>query len=128
MIYNLSIRKKGIHMKKKNINFFFKAIVYIAILAVVFLVTVLGTKYYFYDSDYAVKKTDLSDISIDGIRIGMNINEIDTSKYTTSDEIIDKCKYQSQENDPKIYRGFRNRSLRHPDQPKHRCRKQQHEQ
>ena len=93
MIYNLSIRKKGIHMKKKKINFFFKAIVYIAILAVVFLVTVLGTKYYFYDSDYAVKKTDLSDISIDGIRIGMNINEIDTSKYTTYDEIIDKCNY-----------------------------------
>lgn len=84
-------------MKKKNINFFFKAIVYIAILAVVFLVTVLGTKYYFYDSDYAVKKTDLSDISIDGIRIGMNINEIDTSKYTTSDEIIDKCNYNFEE-------------------------------
>ena len=84
-------------MKKKNTNFFFKAIVYIAILAVVFLVTVLGTKYYFYDSDYAVKKTDLSDISVDGIRIGMNINEIDTSKYTTSDEIIDKCNYNFEE-------------------------------
>lgn len=84
-------------MKKKKSNFFSKAIIYLGILAVVFLVTVLGTKYYFYDSDYAVKKTDLSDVSIDGIKLGMNISEIDISKYTSKEEVIDKCNYNFNE-------------------------------
>lgn len=84
-------------MKKKKINFFSKAIIYIVILAVVFTVAVFGTKYYFYDSDYSVKKTDLAAISIDGIKLGMNINEVDLSKYTSVEEIINKCNYNFKE-------------------------------
>lgn len=84
-------------MKKKKTNFFSKSIIYIAILIVVFLVTIFGTKYYFYDSDYAVKKTDLSAISIDGVKLGMNISEVDTSVYTPIDEVIDKCNYNFKE-------------------------------
>lgn len=84
-------------MKKKKMNFFSKTIIYLVILAAVFLVTVLGTKYYFYDSDYAVKKTDLSVVSIDGIKLGTNISEIDTSKYTQTDKVVDECNYNFEE-------------------------------
>lgn len=84
-------------MKKKKLNFFSKSIIYIIIFVIVFLVSVLGTKYYFYDSDYSVKKTELSKISIDDIKLGMNISEIDLSKYTAIDEVIDKCNYNFKE-------------------------------
>lgn len=82
-------------MKKKKLNFFSKAIIYLVTLVVIFLVTILGTKYYFYDSDYAVKKTDLSTITIDNIKLGMNISEVDLSKYKTIENVIDKCNYNN---------------------------------
>jgi hypothetical protein len=84
-------------MKKKKNNFFLKTLIYLCVLAAAFVVTVLGTKYYFYDSDYAVKKTDLSNVSIDDIKLGMNINDIDISKYTTTDKVVDKCNYNFEE-------------------------------
>ena len=84
-------------MKNKKNKFFSKAIIYLVGLVIIFLVTVFATKYYFYDSDYSVKKTDLRNISIDGIKIGMNINDIDVSKYTSTDEVVDKCNYNFEE-------------------------------
>lgn len=84
-------------MKKKKLNFFSKTIIYLVSLIAIFLVTVLGTKYYFYDSDYAVKKTDLSNIAIDSIKLGMNISEVDLSKYTAIESVIDKCNYNFEE-------------------------------
>ena len=84
-------------MKNKKKTFFSKAIIYLISLIFIFLITVFATKYYFYDSDYAVEETDLTGISIDGIKIGMNINDIDLSKYTKIDEVIDKCNYNFEE-------------------------------
>lgn len=84
-------------MKKKKLNFFSKTIIYLVTLVVIFLITIFGTKYYFYDSDYAVKKTDLSKITIDNIKLGMNINEVDISKYKTIENIVDKCNYNFEE-------------------------------
>ena len=63
-------------MKNKKNKFFSKAIIYLVGL---------------------VKKTDLRNISIDGIKIGMNINDIDVSKYTSTDEVVDKCNYNFEE-------------------------------
>lgn len=84
-------------MKNKKKTFFSKAIIYLISLIFIFLITVFATKYYFYDSDYAVEETDLTGISIDGIKIGMNINDIDLSKYTKIDDVIDKCNYNFEE-------------------------------
>lgn len=84
-------------MKKINMDFLLKAATYIGSLIIIFIVTVLGTKYYFYDSDYAVKKTDLSVVSVDGIKLGMNINEVELSKYTETDTVIINCDYNFKE-------------------------------
>ncbi len=84
-------------MKKKKLNFFSKSIIYLIVLVVIFFITVMGTKYYFYDSDYAVKKTDLSKVTIDSIKLGMNISEVDLSKYTSTENVIDKCNYNFEE-------------------------------
>ena len=59
--------------EKKKMNFLLKALIYIGVLLLIFVVTILGTKYYFYDSDSAIKKTDLSAVSVDDIKLGQNI-------------------------------------------------------
>ena len=84
-------------MKKKKVNFFLKYFIYLGILVAIFVVTISATKYYFYDSDFSVKKTDLSKINVDGIKIGMNINEIDLTKYTNTDIVIEDCNYNFEE-------------------------------
>ncbi len=84
-------------MKKRKMNFLLKALIYLAVLAVLFVIAIWGTKYYFYDSDFSVKKTDLSNVSVDGIKIGMNISDIDVSKYTQTDNVVDDCDYNFEE-------------------------------
>lgn len=84
-------------MKKKKMNVFLKALIYLGVFAVLFVATIWGTKYYFYDSDFAVKKTDLSAVSVDGIKIGMNISEVDLSKYTQAVNVVDNCNYNYKE-------------------------------
>lgn len=84
-------------MKKKKMNGFLKFIIYLVVLVILFIGTVWGTKYYFYDSDFAVEKTDLSGVSVDGIKIGMNINEVDLSKYTQAVTAVDDCNYNYEE-------------------------------
>lgn len=84
-------------MAKKKSNFFFKSILYIFILILILIVTTVFTKWYFYDSDYAVEKTDLSAVSIENIKLRMNINDIDTSKYTKIDDVVDGCNYNFEE-------------------------------
>lgn len=87
-------------MKKKENKFkkfLIKFLVYSLILVVFFFVAVLGTKYYFYDSDYAVKQTVLSDVSIDDIKLGMNISDVDLSNYTKIEEVVEDCNYNFKE-------------------------------
>ena len=84
-------------MKKKKMNWFLKSLIYLGVFAVLFVATIWGTKYYFYDSDFAVKKTDLSAVSVNGIKIGMNIKEVDLSKYTQAVNVVDDCNYNYEE-------------------------------
>lgn len=81
----------------KKHGFLYKFLISVVILIILFVVTVFGTKYYFYDSDYAVKKTDLLAVSIDGIKLGMNINDIDLSKYTNIDSFVEGCNHNFKE-------------------------------
>ncbi len=84
-------------MKKNKKNsfgkFVLKMIIYIVVLVAIFGLTVWGTKYYFYDSDYSVKSTDLSIVSVDGIKIGMDLSQIDITKYSVADENIGDCNF-----------------------------------
>jgi len=82
---------------KKKMNFFTKFLIYTVVFIALFVGTIWGTKYYFYDSDYAVKKTDLSEISIDKIKLGMNYSEIDVSKYKETNTTVDNCNYNFEE-------------------------------
>lgn len=82
---------------KKKKNPLLKFIILVGILIVLFFVTKDATKYYFYESDYAIKKTDLSVVSIDGIKIGMNIADVDLSNYTVSANVVDGCNYNYEE-------------------------------
>lgn len=84
-------------MKKKKMNWFLKTLIYLGVLVVLFVATIWGTKYYFYDSDFAVKKTDLAAVSVDGIKIGMNISEVDLSKYTQAVTVVEDCNYNYEE-------------------------------
>lgn len=88
-------------MKKRKINgltrFILKFFAGILILVGLFFLTVKGTKYYFYDSDFAVKRTDLSIVAIDGIKLGMNVSDIDTTKYEATDLVVDDCNYNFKE-------------------------------
>ena len=77
-------------MKNGKKKFLFKSIIYIVILVAIFFGTVSFTKFYFYDSDYSVKSTELDAVSIDDIKLGMDINSIDLSKYTPVDSKIDE--------------------------------------
>lgn len=85
--------------KKSNgvVRFFVKFFIGILVLVGLFFLTVRGTKYYFYDSDYAVKRTDLAIVSIDGIKIGMNASEVDTTKYELLDDVVEDCNYNFKE-------------------------------
>lgn len=83
--------------ERKKMNFFAKAAIYLLVLVALFAFTVWGTKYYFYDSDFSIKKTDLSQVKIDGISLGKLYTEIDTSKYTTSEEARDDCNFNFEE-------------------------------
>lgn len=82
---------------KKKMNFFAKLLIYIIVFIALFVGTIWGTKYYFYDSDFSVKKTDLSAISIDKIKLGMNYNQVDISKYKEASTIQDNCNYNFEE-------------------------------
>ena len=84
-------------MKNGKKKFLFKSIIYIVILVAIFFGTVSFTKFYFYDSDYSVKSTELNTVSIDDIKLGMDINSIDLSKYTPVDSKIDECNYNFEE-------------------------------
>ena len=83
--------------EKKKMNFLLKALIYIGVLLLIFVVTILGTKYYFYDSDSAIKKTDLSAVSVDDIKLGQNINDVDLTKYTATENVVDNCNYNFEE-------------------------------
>lgn len=85
--------------RKSNslVRFIVKFFVYTLILIGLFGITVWGTKYYFYDSDFAVKRTDLAIVSVDGIKIGMDATKIDTSKYEVIDQVVDNCNYNFKE-------------------------------
>lgn len=83
--------------EKKKMNFLLKSFIYIVVLLLIFVVTILGTKYYFYDSDRAIKKTDLSAVGVDGIKLGQNINDIDLTKYTATENVVDNCNYNFEE-------------------------------
>ncbi len=80
-------------MKNKKSKFLFKTIIYIFILVAIFFSTIFFTKFYFYDSDYSVKNTDLTMVSIDDIKVGMNINSVDLSKYVPIDSEVEECNY-----------------------------------
>lgn len=84
-------------MKNKKNKFLFKTIIYICILIAIFFITVSFTKYYFYDSDYSVKSTDLTMVSIDNIKIGMDINSVDLSNFTPIDSKVEECNYNFEE-------------------------------
>lgn len=85
--------------KKSNgfVRFIVKFFVGILILIGLFFLTVKGTKYYFYESDYAVKRTDLSIVAINGIKLGMKASEVDTSEYEISEEVVEDCNYNFKE-------------------------------
>lgn len=78
-------------------NFFIRALVYIGILLVLFVGTIWGTKYYFYDSDRNVEATDLSAVSVCGIKLGSNISEINLSNLTKTDVVQPDCNYNYNE-------------------------------
>ena len=67
-------------MKKgnKKSNFLKKSLIYLAFFAILLFATVKGTKYYFYDSDLTVKQTDLSELTIDGIKLKDIAADVDT--------------------------------------------------
>lgn len=79
------------------IRFLIKTVVTILILVALFFVTVKGTKWYFYDSDINVEQTDLGEVSIDGLKLGMNIDSVDLSKYTPIETVIEDCEYNFKE-------------------------------
>lgn len=83
--------------KNKIKKFFVKLAVYVGILVVLLVGTIWGTKYYFYDSDRNVQKTNLEAVSIDGMTLGMNINEVDLTKYTEKEEKVEDCNYNFEE-------------------------------
>ena len=84
-------------MKNKKNKFLFNTIIYICILIAIFFITVSFTKYYFYDSDYSVKSTDLTMVSIDNIKVGMDINSVDLSNFTPIDSKVEECNYNFEE-------------------------------
>lgn len=89
-------------MKKKKkqsafLRFLIKSAVAILSLVVLFAITVWGTKYYFYDSDRNIDQTDLTAVSIDGLKLGMSIDSVDLSKYTPTENVVNNCKYNYEE-------------------------------
>lgn len=90
-------KKVNNRQPKKKMNPFAKFFIYIVVFIALFVGTIWGTKYYFYDSDYAVKKTDLSAISIDKIKLGMDYSEVDVSKYKETNITEDNCNYNFEE-------------------------------
>ena len=84
-------------MKNGKRKFLLKSFIYIGILVAIFFGTVSFTKFYFYDSDYSVKSTELNAVAIDDIKLGMNISSIDLSKYTPIDTNVDECNYNFEE-------------------------------
>ena len=84
-------------MKNGKRKFLLKSFIYIGILVAIFFGTVSLIKFYFYDSDYSVKSTELDAVAIDNIKLGMNISSIDLSKYTPIDTNVDECNYNFEE-------------------------------
>ena len=91
--YNALVKFK----EKYENNYNIKSFIYIGILVAIFFGTVSFTKFYFYDSDYSVKSTELDAVAIDNIKLGMNISSIDLSKYTPIDTNVDECNYNFEE-------------------------------
>ena len=83
--------------QKKKFGFIKKAITYFSFLIVIFAAAVFGTKYYLYDSDARVEQTDLSQVSIDGIKLYDLASDIDISKYNYTEQVTDKCNYNFRE-------------------------------
>ena len=85
--------KKG----KKKSNFLKKSLIYLAFFAILLFATIKGTKYYFYDSDFTVKQTDLSELTIDGIKLNDIATSVDTSEYNFTDYTEPSCNYNFKE-------------------------------
>ena len=85
--------KKG----KKKSNFLKKFLIYLAFFAILLFATIKGTKYYFYDSDLTVKQTDLSGLTIDGIKLKDIAADVDTSSYNYTDYTEPGCNYNFKE-------------------------------
>lgn len=85
--------KKG----KKKSNFLKKSLIYLVFFAILLFATIKGTKYYFYDSDFTVKQTDLSELTIDGIKLNDIATSVDTSEYNFTDYTEPSCNYNFKE-------------------------------
>ena len=85
--------KKG----KKKSNFLKKSLIYLAFFAILLFATIKGTKYFFYDSDFTVKQTDLSELTIDGIKLNDIATSVDTSEYNFTDYTEPSCNYNFKE-------------------------------
>ena len=80
--------------QKKKFGFIKKAITYFSFLIVIFAAAVFGTKYYLYDSDARVEQTDLSQVSIDGIKLYDLASDIDISKYNYTEQQIIRTRFE----------------------------------
>ena len=83
--------------EKKKSNFLKKTLIYVGILVVLLLAAVFGTRWYLYDSDLSLKATNLSNVTIEGLQVGMNISQIDLSEFTPIDTVVDDCNYNFEE-------------------------------
>jgi len=83
--------------QKRKMNFLSKTFIYLIILVILLVVATLFTKYYLYDSTWKVKQTDLSQVEIDGIKLGSIASDIDTSKYEYTQDKVDNCNYNYKE-------------------------------
>ncbi len=91
------MKNKNKSNSKPKSNFFVKALIYLGILVVLFVGTIWGTKYYLYDSDRNIEDTDLSAVSVCGIKLGSNISEVDLSRLTETDVVQPGCNYNYKE-------------------------------
>lgn len=82
---------------KKKMSPLAKLLIYLAFFVILLVATVLGTKYYFYDSDLTVDQTDLGAITVDGIKLYDIGEEVDTSYYNYTEDVVDDCNYNFRE-------------------------------
>ena len=82
--------------KKKN-HFLKKALIYFIFLLVIFAATVFLTKHFLYDTDSNVEQSDLSLVTIDGIKLYDLVADTDISSYNYTEQETDKCNYNFRE-------------------------------